>query len=71
MRIALLSAALAATAFGAIPATAQSTVRGANREYNDQVRDAHSNSRKGAHTRTRCLAHLRHCTQLLGKSPDT
>ncbi len=30
MRIAILSAALAATAFGAIPVGAQSTVRGAN-----------------------------------------
>ncbi|MEG8015149.1 hypothetical protein [Sphingomonas sp. 22R3R2A-7] len=62
MRIALLSAALAATAFGALPATAQSTVRGANQEYNDEVRDARRDYRRdvrgadSARRRARCTS---------------
>jgi Ni/Co efflux regulator RcnB len=46
MRLAILSAALAATAFGAIPATAQDNPREARREYRDDVRDARKDYRK-------------------------
>jgi len=40
MRIAILSAMLAATTFAAVPANAQDTRREANREYRGEVRDA-------------------------------
>ena len=46
MRIAILSAALAATAFASVPATAQDTRRDADREYRDDVRDARRDYRR-------------------------
>lgn len=46
MRIAILSAALAATSFAAIPAAAQDTRYGANREYREEVRDARRDYRR-------------------------
>ena len=42
MRIALLTAALAATTLSAIPAQAQDTRREADREYRNDLRDADS-----------------------------
>ncbi|MCU6455629.1 glycine zipper 2TM domain-containing protein [Sphingomonas sp. A2-49] len=46
MRIAFLTAALAATTLTAIPAGAQDTRREADREYRDQVRDARQDYRR-------------------------
>lgn len=46
MRTAILSAALAAMAFAAVPAAAQDTRYGANREYRGEVRDAQRDYRR-------------------------
>ncbi len=46
MRIAILSAALAATTLTALPVQAQDTRREADREYRDEVRDARRDYRR-------------------------
>jgi len=60
MRLAILSAALVATAFGAIPAAAQDNPREARREYRDEVRDARKDYRKDVRN-----ARLRECVDIM------